>query len=99
KRVARDLDQGVSWSDSLRRRRLIQSVDQAVLQAAERVGNLPWALRETADSNRRRMAYRLNAIMQLAFPPIILCLGAAVMVVILAFFYPLIYLIYGLVNI
>ena len=47
----------------------------AMLQAAQRVGNLPWALREMADSSRRRLAYRVQALAQLLFPPIVILMG------------------------
>jgi type II secretory pathway component PulF len=91
--AGRDINQGADWCESLLRRGLISAADQAVLQAARRAGNLPWAMREMADSNRRRLAYRLNALVQLAYPPVILCLGGCVMFVVVAMFYPLITLI------
>ena len=50
-------------------------------------------MREMADSNRRRLAYRLNALVQVAYPPVILCIGLMVMFIVVALFYPLITLI------
>jgi type II secretory pathway component PulF len=91
--VAVDIHQGIDWCDSLYGHGLIKQADRAVLQAAQRVGNLPWAMREMADSNRRRLAYRLNALVQLAYPPVILCVGLCVMFIVVALFYPMITLI------
>jgi general secretion pathway protein F len=91
--AAVDIHQGMDWCDSLYRHGLLKKADRAVLQAAQRVGNLPWAMREMADSNRRRLAYRLNALVQLAYPPVILCVGFCVMFIVVALFYPVITLI------
>jgi general secretion pathway protein F len=88
-----DINAGRDWCESLLARGLIRPADQGVLQAAERVGNLTWALREMADSNRRRMAYRLYAAVQLLYPVVILMLGALVMCVVVGLFLPMIALI------
>ena len=88
-----DIQRGAVWSESLCSRNLIGQSDMAVLQAAERAGNLPWAMREMADSNRRRLAYRANALVQMLFPPVVLCFGAMVLFVVVAMFMPLITLI------
>ena len=64
-----------------------------MLQAAQRVGNLPWALTEMADSVRRRLAYRVQAAVQLLFPPIVILMGLAVTFIVVALFLPLIALI------
>jgi general secretion pathway protein F len=84
---------GAPWGESLCRRDLIRQSDCAVLQAAERAGNLPWALRELADSNRRRLTNRLSVLVQTMFPPVVLCFGAMVMFIVVALFMPLITLI------
>ncbi len=84
---------GVPWGESLCRRGLIRQSDFAVLQAAERTGNLPWAMREMADSNRRRLTNRLNMLVQTMFPPVVLCFGAMVLFIVVALFLPLIILI------
>jgi type II secretory pathway component PulF len=84
---------GAPWGESLRRRGLIRQSDAAVLLAAERAGNLSWALRELADSNRRRLTNRLSVLVQTMFPPVVLCFGAMVMFIVVALFMPLIALI------
>ncbi|MCC6125233.1 MAG: type II secretion system F family protein [Pirellulales bacterium] len=91
-----DIERGGPWSECLFRRGLIGKTDLAVLQSAERAGNLPWALREMAAGNRRRLAYQLNVLVQMLFPPAVLCFGAVVLFVVVAMFLPLIPLIRSL---
>ncbi len=92
-RAAGDVRNGHDWADALFAAGLIRRADLAVLQAAERAGNLPWALGEMADSNRRRFAYRLQSIAQTAFPIIIILFGAIVGFIVTALFLPLVELI------
>jgi len=84
---------GGDLSGSLRAARLISRADAAMLDAAQRVGNLAWALRELADGKRRRLAYRVQAWLQVLFPASILCLGVFVLFFWVGFFLPLIALI------
>jgi type II secretory pathway component PulF len=95
--VARDLDGGADWCESLFARGLIKRPDLAILQAAQRAGNLPWAMREMADSNRRRLAYRLYALVQMLFPPVILAFALLELFFVAAVLFPLIKLIQTLV--
>ena len=95
--VLSDLEGGADWCESLFARGLIKRADRAILQAAQRAGNLPWALREMAESSRRRLAYRLYALVQLLFPPFILAIGGTVMFIVVSLFMPLISLIQNLV--
>jgi len=53
----------------------------ALLRTAQRAGNLDWALKEMAEANRRRLAYRLQVVGQLTFPPVIVAFGLLVAVV------------------
>ena len=96
-RVLADLEAGTNWCDSLARRGLIRQADRAVLLAASRVGNLPWALREMADSNRRRLAYRSQTWLQVAFTLVILMLGLMVLLFVVSYFLPMISLIQNLI--
>jgi type II secretory pathway component PulF len=88
--------QGEDWCESLRRVRLIANADAAVLKAAQRVGNLAWALDEMADSSLRRWAYRLRAVLNVVFPLLLLAIGIFVMLIVIGLFLPLIKLIEGL---
>jgi type II secretory pathway component PulF len=85
--------EGRDWCESLMASRLLRPAEAGVLQSAARAGNLPWAMREMADSNRRRFAYRLSAILQIVFPATLCTIGLVVGLYVAAFFLPLISLI------
>jgi type II secretory pathway component PulF len=91
--AAFDIEAGGDWADSLARRDLIRQADHAVLQAAQRANNLPWAMQEMADSARRRFFYKLQAIIQAVFPAGVICFGLVVMFIVVALFLPLVNLI------
>ena len=97
-RVLDDVRKGEDCWKSLRDRGLIRPADAAVLEAASRVGNLPWALRQTAESGERRLGYRLQLWLQLLFPAVMLAMGGLVGVLAAAFFLPLITLIRALTS-
>lgn len=94
--VEAEISSGQVWQESLRRTKLISRADAAVLAAAERAGNLPWALEEMAESAIRRQLYRTQIFLQLLFPPVLLLIGTFVMFVVVSLFMPLIALIQGL---
>ncbi|MEN6407143.1 MAG: type II secretion system F family protein [Thermoguttaceae bacterium] len=91
--VVVDIGQGADWCESLCRHGLIRRPELAVLQAAQRVGNLPWALSEMADSVRRRLLYRVQALAEMLFPPVVILMGLAVLFVVVGLFVPLVQLI------
>jgi type II secretory pathway component PulF len=94
--VEAEISFGHVWHESLRRAKLISRADAAVLAAAERAGNLPWALEEMAESAIRRQLYRTQFVLQLLFPPLLLMIGGFVGFVMISLFMPLIALIQGL---
>ncbi len=94
--VWQDVQGGDDLSHSLTRRRLIKSKDAAVLQSAARVDNLAWALRQLADSQRRRFVYQLQTLMQVTFPPVVILVGAMVAFFVIGLFMPLVILVQGL---
>jgi type II secretory pathway component PulF len=87
------VDQGVDWTRALREFGLLNAHDVAVLDSAERAGNLGWALRELASSIDRRWGYRLVAWTQVLFFLTIVGLGFMVMILCLGYFAPLVALI------
>lgn len=95
-RAATAIDQGVPWCDALRQVGLLKDFEASVLRAAERVGNLAWALDEMADSTWRRFAMRLHAALGFLSPVLILIMGMAVASLVIGLFMPLIALIQGL---
>jgi protein transport protein HofC len=88
-RVAQDLEHGVDWTESLRAHRLIRSADAAVLDSARRAGNVAWAMRATAEANERRLAYRLQVLVQTLYVPLLFLVGAVVALIGVAFYLPL----------
>ncbi|MCX7428371.1 MAG: type II secretion system F family protein [Planctomycetia bacterium] len=93
-----DVTAGADWREALLARQLINRADFAVLGAASRVGNLGWALRELADSSRRRLTYRLHALVQVLFPLAIGLVGLTVMFFVVGLFMPLVALIQNLTG-
>jgi type II secretory pathway component PulF len=93
-----DIFCGRDWADSLRAAKLVQSADAAILRAAARVGNLPWALTEAAASGERRLNYRMYAFSQIVFPFVILAAGGLVLLIVVGWFSPLIELVNGLAG-
>ena len=84
---------GGNWISSLTKHRLIGRREAAVAESAQRVGNLPWALGELADSNERRLIYQLEAALNIASPLILLMWGGVIFFFAVAFFMPLVKLI------
>jgi type II secretory pathway component PulF len=87
---------GTDWRDALFEARVISDAERALLKAAERARNLPWALRQIAVRREKRTVYRLVAAVQVLFPAAILVFGAFVAFVVVSLFIPIVKLIYGL---
>lgn len=83
-------------AQALRQAKLIRSSDLAILTAAERSGNLEWALEEMADSSIRRLAYRLRLALNVLFPAVLFVFGLFIAFVVISLFMPLVSLIQGL---
>jgi type II secretory pathway component PulF len=91
--VSSDVAAGTPWWESLWRRQLISNADRSLLQAAQRLGNVPWALRTLSERHRWRMTYRLRWWLQLLGPPLLIGTALLVGFVVLSLFLPLIKLI------
>ncbi len=98
KRVAEDIAMGDDWAEALSRRALISRAEAGLLDAARRVGNLNWALREAAVNNDRRLSYALQLVNVWLLPVVSLFLGAVVFLIVVAYFVPLITLIQRLAG-
>jgi len=94
--VLADVEAGADWAESLAGHDLIKRAELAVLKSAQRVGNLPWALREMAASSRRRLAYRLQGVAQVLFVLVIVSFGLMIGTFYISYFLPLIRLIQSL---
>ncbi len=80
---------GREWTGCLQKCGLIGKPEAAVFRAAERTGNLAWALEEMAESNVRRSVYRIQAWINVAFPASLLVLGGCVLLIAFAMLSPL----------
>jgi type II secretory pathway component PulF len=89
-RVLQEVESGGPCWPALRRENLIGARDMALLAAAERVGNLPWTLRVVADGIQRRRWNRLLVWTEFLQPALIICIGLVVLVIAVAFFYPMV---------
>ena len=87
------VERGEDWCEALRVEGLLGRSDAAVLRSAERVGNLSWAMRETAASGERRLSYRFQAVGQVLQPLVVIAMGILVLLFALTYFRPLITLI------
>ena len=65
----------------------------ALIEAAQRVGNLPWALREIADVREKRYIFRVDTLVQLFRPVPIIAIGLFVGWVCVAMFMPVVKLV------
>jgi type II secretory pathway component PulF len=90
------VEAGADWCQSLQHLGFIGRADAAVLAAAQRVGNLDWALEEMAASTLRRQALRIQVLLQLLFPAALLMVALVVFVFVCGLFLPLVTLIEGL---
>jgi type II secretory pathway component PulF len=94
--AAKRIESGIHWCDALMAAGLLNRAESAVLKTAERFGNLEWALGEMSDSALRRFSFRLRAVLNIAFPLILLICGFVVFVFVVGMFLPLVSLIQGL---
>ncbi|MEM6331022.1 MAG: type II secretion system F family protein [Planctomycetota bacterium] len=89
----RRAEQGVDWREALLDAGLLHAKEQPLLHAAERAGNLPWALYGLADQANSRSATRWQLALHTAFPAVIIALGLVVGWVVIGLFVPLVTLI------
>ncbi len=73
--TAASVASGGDWIQALLKYSLIGKSAAAVMQTAQRVGNLPWALRQVAESSERRLHYRLEASVKYRFAARGFCTG------------------------
>lgn len=84
---------GAACWQSLARVGLIGAGDVPLLESAQRVGNLPWALREVAGRTERRISYRVQGWSQVLFPLAVMAVAAIVALLIVGLMLPLVSLI------
>jgi type IV pilus assembly protein PilC len=97
-RAGRRIESGEPWTECLRQTRIIGKADARVLEAAERTGNIGWALEEMADSRMRRWVFKLRIVLNVLFPLLVLVMGVIVGFLVYGLFAPLVALIDGLAK-
>ncbi len=90
------IEAGTHWTDAIEHSGLISKTQNGVIQAAERTGNLAWALDEMADSTIRRTAQRAQAVLSFVFPACLIGFGICVFFVAVGMMLPLFSLISSL---
>jgi type II secretory pathway component PulF len=96
--VRRRVEQGEPLADSLRQGRLLPAAMVPLVKAAERAGNLPWALTELGGVLAQRLARRVHRLGLILSPVPVVGAGVLVGLIALGFFMPLIKLIDGLAR-
>jgi type II secretory pathway component PulF len=97
-KVLLDVRLGADWIEALWRAGIIRKADAEVLASAASVGNLAWACRELAATAERRQQLRIEVLTQALFPLAVILMGAAVAILCLGYFMPLVMLIERLAD-
>lgn len=99
RRLGRIADRLLDGSDTWRvlaHDGLLTNREAAVLDSAQRVGNLPWALGEMANAISRRLNFRWGVLLELVRPVLILGLASMIAFIVVGMFLPLVKLIHDL---
>ncbi len=88
---------GGNWIVSLMQHGLITAADAAVMESAQRAGNLAWAMDDLASTATRRFSHRLRLIMSVVFPVLTCLAGMMVLGFVLAVFGPLVKIIEAMI--
>lgn len=91
--AAERVRRGGDWVEALRLSNLIRKSDAAVLNSAQRAGNLGWALKSLALWGEKRVMYRLQAFVELLWPISMILVSIFVFFSAIAYFTPLVTLI------
>ena len=87
--AVRRIESGMHWTDALQHSGLISKAQNGVIRAAERTGNLAWALDEMADTTVRRTAHRAQAALNFLFPSCLIGFGICILFVAVGMLAPL----------
>jgi type II secretory pathway component PulF len=90
--LAGEVEQGEDCWLAMGNARLLRKGEAALLEAAQRVGNLAWALRGLADGIERRAEYRFQLFMEFVHPALTLAAGTIIGAFCVSMFLPLIVL-------
>ncbi len=88
--IAAAVGRGDDCWHSLHVARMLRPGETALLEAAQRVGNLAWALRGMADGIERRAEYRYQLFVEIVHPALIIAVGGIIGIFCVSIFLPLI---------
>lgn len=88
--VIESIRQGATWQDALGKSNLFSRSDLALIAAAERAGNLSWALSELSDRTKTRAAFRMQATLVAVLPLMVLVFGTLTALFCMGLFLPLV---------
>ena len=88
--VFTQVEEGGDCWQALKNQRLLSDADVAVIGAAERAGNLGWALNEIAETRETRLKYRAELTLQFLRPAVVLLMGLLVAFICIGMFMPLV---------
>jgi type IV pilus assembly protein PilC len=91
--VRKRVEQGETLADSLRRRKLLPKAMAPLVQAAERMRNLPWALKELGENRIGRLQRVLQRLSMGLTPVFVIAIGLMVGFIALGMFTPLVTLV------
>lgn len=89
-RVADDVERGHDCWQSMLATGLIGRREATLLEAAERAGNLDWALRQVASGADSRVSYRFSAVAEFVRPLLLLLVAVVVGIFVVGMFLPLV---------
>lgn len=84
------VERGADCWEQLGRERFLHRAEVALLQSAQRIGNLPWVLNELADVIERRLQRRVVYAAQFIQPVFVVLMGIIVGSICVGFFMPII---------
>lgn len=87
---------GQSLPNVLQANRLLSTNELGLIETAERVGNVPWALRQLAFRRESLLATRMNVVIRIAYPFVVLSIAFLVAFIVVSLFIPLVKLVEGL---
>jgi type II secretory pathway component PulF len=96
--VRQRIEQGQPLAESLHWGGLLPAAAVPLIQAAERVNNLPWALTELGDVLANRTIRNLRRLSQIVSPTIVLLIGFLIGYIVKAMFIPMVELLTRFAN-
>lgn len=88
--AADEIQGGAAEWQTLQKSGILKFHETVLLETAQRTGNLPWVLETLATNMERRCVFRLNAILELLHPLMLIVVALVVAFVAIGFFMPVV---------